>query len=332
MPYGEVISRSFSIFWRHRYLWLLGALGGGEAVGGGAGSFSNVGNVFNGSSGSGGATGGGGSPAGADVGSQLSGWFTDNLPLLIVLACLFLLFLIAYFFVSCIAAGATVRAAAEHDAERPFDLRLAWQAGRASFLSILGLRLMGLLAVLIALALLALLGLLGFVSAAAGQNAGIAVAVVLGILLTLALIPVAIGLTLALTLATRSIVLEQLRPFAALGRGTRLLFQRLGRVLLLWLIQVVLALALGIVAAIASFVLLIPMAAILGIGYVVDGLEGALTTGAVLLLVYLIATIALNGAAGSYVSTYWTLAFRRLELQSPPVPPVSYASGPVASA
>ena len=42
MRYGELLSRSFSITLRHRYLWLL-AIFSGESGGGGSGNFSGPG-------------------------------------------------------------------------------------------------------------------------------------------------------------------------------------------------------------------------------------------------------------------------------------------------
>src|SRR5947209_6278765 len=147
MRYGEVVERSLLVFWRHRYLWLLGALGGGESVAGGFGNFGAAGQGPGGGS----DNGAGGLPD--QFSAQFGQWFGGSLPLLGALLALLGLFLVAYFLLSCLATGATVRAAAEHDAERPFGLGLAWQAGRQSFLPILGLRLLGLLIALPAVVL-----------------------------------------------------------------------------------------------------------------------------------------------------------------------------------
>src|SRR6266550_8455485 len=133
MRYGEVVERSLLVFWRHRYLWLLGALGGGESVGGGFGNFGVAGQGPGGTS----DTGTGSLPD--QLSTQFGQWFLADLPLLGALLGLLALFLVAYFFLSCVSVGATVRAAAEHDAERPFGLGLAWRAGRQTFLPILGL-------------------------------------------------------------------------------------------------------------------------------------------------------------------------------------------------
>ena len=314
MPYGEIVSRSFSIFWRHKYLWLLGALGGGETAYGS--NFGNLGgNAFTGS----GNPGGGGN--GPDVAAVFGHWVVQNIGLIAVLVALVLVFFIIYFFVSCVAMPATVRAAAEHDADRPFDFRLAWRAGVSAFLSVLGLRLLTLLVVLAVLIILILLVALGIGFAASGQGGGVVLAIALGILLVLAFIPFSIGLGLTVSLAIRAVVLEERGMFAALRRGFQLFTSRLGRVLLLWLIQFGLALALGVVLNLLSLVLLLPLAALLALAYFSGGgIEGLLTAGAIALAVYVIGVIVLGGAAGSFMTTYWTLGFRRLEVETPRYP------------
>jgi hypothetical protein len=322
MRYGEVISRSFAIFWRHKYLWLLGALGGGESVGGGASFFNLLG------SGPGGG-GGGGNQVSPEVAAELNRWFLDNLVLLIVLLALLAVLTIAYFLLSCLTTGAAIRASAEHDAERPFDFGTAWRAGRQTFWSILGLRLLSLLFGLVVLALFGVLAVVGFSSAAAGQNAGAAVAAVLGVLLFLLLIPVAIGFGLTWTLATRSVVLEQRPVLAAVGRGFQLLTGRLGRVLLLWLISIALSIAIGIALGVALLVLALPLAGVVFAAAINGGLEPALTVGAVAVAIYILVSVVVSGAAGSYLTAYWTLAFRRLEMEAPAAaPPYYYPAQP----
>ncbi len=318
MEYGELITRSFTIFWRHRYLWLLGALGGGEAVGGysPAGSFSNA---FGNRS----ATGGTGTAS-----TQLQVWLTAALPLLIGLGVLFAVLLVVYFFVSCVSTGALVRAAAEHDAERPFDLRLAWQAGLQTFSSILVLRLLVLLVVVVVVGVFGGLVALGIVSAANQQPAATALTVLVIVVLALVAIPAALGFGIVVQLAIRAIVLEQLGTTDALARGFRLLFARLGRVLLVWLLSIGLGIGAGLAVGLGLVVLALPLVLLAAVVYAVGGLTALLTVGVVLVVLYTIASILVGGAAGSFLSTYWTLAFRRLEIDAPPAPTRAYPYPP----
>lgn len=318
MPYGELITRSWTIFWRHRYLWLLGALGG--SLGGGSGFSGNF--------------GGGGGGGGAGPGSpELGRWISDNLGLLIGLGVLvFLLFLVYVLVVASIAVGALVRAAAEHDAERPFGLGPAWQAGLQIWLRVLGLRVVaGLCFLAVALvftAAVVLLVLFGVASANSRQGGGVALAVLLGIGLAAIFIVAAIAYSLVVMLATISLVLEQRGIFASFFRGFRLFFNRLGRVLLVWLISIPLSIVIGIATAVAAAVVAVPLVLIGVAVYAGLGLSAALTVAVVLLLLFTIGAIALSGAAQSYLTVYWTLAFRRLELDAPPVPAFAYGQPP----
>jgi hypothetical protein len=308
MDYGLLITRSFTIIWRYKYLWLLGALGGGEGVSA-YNPTSNLGSSFQN-------RGGGGPAAG-----QAASWLSAAAPWLVVLGVLLLLLLIAYFFVSCISTGALVRATAEHDAERPFDLRLAWQTGLGTFVPILALRLLVLLFVVVVVLLLGGLIALGVVSIVNQQGAAAALAFVVAALLLLLLIPIGIGAGIAVALATRAIVLEQLGAIAALERGFRLLFGRLGRVLLVWLLSIALGIGASLVLGLALVVVGVPLA-LLGLAvYAAGGLGAALSAGTVLLFLFTIVSILASGAVGSYLSAYWTLAFRRFEIDVPPPTP-----------
>jgi hypothetical protein len=311
MRYGEVIERSLSVFWRHRYIWLLGALGAGESVGGGFGNFGVAGQ----------------SPGTSDTATgsvpdqlttQFGQWFTADLPLLVALLVLLGLFGLGYFVLSCVSVGAAVRAAAEHDAERPFDLGLAWRAGRQTFLPILGLRLLGLLVALPGVALIGGVVLLAVISALRGSADGIVIAVLAAIVLVPVVGLAAIVLGVVWTLATRSIVLEQLGVGGALRRGIDQVSRRFSRVALLWLIALGVGIFCGLAGGIAAGLLLLPFLAVLAVTYATAGVDAALTGGAVLLLLYIVVVVFLNGALGSFLTTYWTIAFRRLDLDPSP--------------
>jgi hypothetical protein len=328
MRYGELVTRAFSIAWRFKYLWLLGILGGADVGSGGFGAnFSGLGNVPNGSSGGG--TGNG--SAAAEAGQAVGRFLVDNLGLIVALGVLLLLLAVAWFLLSCVTTGSLVRAAAEHDAERPFGLGDAWRAGLRTFWSILGVRLLGILLGLVVLVAIGALAALGVVTAVSGPRGGLVAVVALGIVLVPVLIVLAILAGLVLILATRAVVLEERGAGAAVGRGVQLLRTRLGRVLLAWLIQV----ALGFGAALAVTIALIPVillaAGVVIAAVVAGGPLAAVAIGIPAGLVLLVTGVALTGVAGSYLSTYWTLAFRRLELDAPqpaPWPPAAYPQTP----
>jgi hypothetical protein len=311
MRYGELITRSLSITWRYKYLWLLAILGGADVYGSSGWPSGNYGSPF------GRGTNNGTSPSPSDVARQVSQFISDHLALILTGIVVLVVLWLAWFLLSCITTGALVRASAEHDAERPFRLGLAWRTGLGTFGTILGIRLIELLLGLVALAGFAGLALLGYVAYSQGQDATLGLIIAIGIGLVLLLIPVEIAVGLVFILAVRAAVLEQRGAIPSLGRGLSLFTSRLGRVLLVWLIQVALGLGAGIALAI---VLILPLVLVVLVAIAVGVSAGAgvgVAVGLALGLLWTIVLLVLEAAVGAYFSTYWTLAFRRLELPSP---------------
>jgi hypothetical protein len=307
MPYWEIVTRSFKISWRHKYLWLL-ALFAGESGGG-----------FNFNSGSFTPPGSNGSNKAPDlnaINQQVLPWLAHNSGLIVAAAAIFILMAIAFFVLAAVCEGAVVRAAAEHDAERPFGLGMAWRTGRATMGAMIRFRLLVLvlgLPVLIVFALLAI----GLVAAIARNNAAaIAVLVLIGVLFILATIVFVVALTFVNRLGARAVVLEQIGATAALGRGYRLLRKRLGRVLLVWLLSVAVGIALGICVAIAGAVLVVP-AVVIGFAAYASGSSAWWLVIVLAALILLPIFLVISAFLAAQSSTYWTLAFRRLEIDQP---------------
>jgi len=307
MPYWEIVTRSFKISWRHKYLWLL-ALFAGESGGG-----------FNFNSGSFTPPGSNGSNKAPDlnaISQQVLPWLAHNSGLIVAAAVIFILMAIAFFVLAAVCEGAVVRAAAEHDAERPFGLGMAWRTGRATMGAMIRFRLLVLvlgLPVLIVFALLAI----GLVAAIARNNAAaIAVLVLIGVLFILATIVFVVALTFVNRLGARAVVLEQIGATAALGRGYRLLRKRLGRVLLVWLLSVAVGIALGICVAIAGAVLVVP-AVVIGFAAYASGSSAWWLVIVLAALILLPIFLVISAFLAAQSSTYWTLAFRRLEIDQP---------------
>lgn len=309
MQYWQLVSRSFAIAWRHKYLWLL-ALFAGES-GGGASFNSSTPRPI-------------GSPRGTEnipdfnsFPQQVSDWFSQNFGLVVVIAVLLILLTIAFFVLAAVCEGAVVRASAEHDAERPFGLRVAWRCGVMTMGTIIRLRLL-----LLALGLpvfLVLLGLLaGLVVAIVAHNVGAAVALGLVLLLLfLAAIPYSIYLSFLNRLGARAAVLEQLGARAALVRSHRLVFKRLGRVLLVWLLSIAIAIALGLGAALVLAILVVP-AFVIGFVAYTNGSAVLWIVVAIIAVILLPALLIVQGFILAQGSTYWTVAFRRLEIDQAP--------------
>ena len=306
MPYWEIVTRSFKISWRHKYLWLVAFFAGEGSAG-----FN-----LNGPSGPLGSNGNGRRPDVGAVNQQVSQWLAENIGLIVAGSAAIVLLAIAFFVLAAVCEGAVVRAAAEHDAERPFGLGMAWRTGRATMGAIIRFRLLIIALALPVVVVFAAL-VLGLLSAIGGNNgAAIVVLVGIAILFGLAAIIYAVVIAFIDRLGARAVVLEQLGAMAALGRGYRLLTQRLGRVLLVWLLSVAVGIALGICFAIVGAILVVPAAAIAFATYASGSPVWWLAVVLAFLILLPILLVA-QAFLAAQSSTYWTLAFRRLEIDQP---------------
>ena len=324
MPYWELVTRSFRIAWNHKYLWLI-ALFAGE---GGGASFNF--NFSQGTQRRGTTTA---PPDYSAVQEQVTTWISDHIGLIIAVAVVWLLLIVAFFILGAVCEGATVRASAEHDAERPFHLVWAWRSGVSTMWTMIRFRLLivalGLPVLVTAVALAA--GII--LSIASGNGAATAILILFGLLLALAAIVYLVYLGFLDRFGARALVLEQLMARPALVRGHGLLRKRLGRSLLVWLLSI----AVGFVVAIVTACFL----AIVGAPLVVIAIAmaSAGSTPIQMLPLILVAVIVLAGfslVVGGFLaaqaSTYWTLAFRRLDLEYAPAYPQPAPQPPPAPA
>jgi hypothetical protein len=112
------------------------------------------------------------------------------------------------------------------------------------------------------------------------------------------------------------VVLEQIGAAAALGRGYTLLRRRLGRVLLVWLLSVAVGIALGICVAIVGAILVLP-AGVIAFGAYASGSSTWWLVIVLAALILLPIFLVISAFLAAQTSTYWTLAFRRLEIDQP---------------
>lgn len=307
MQYGQILSRALSISWRHKYLWLL-ALFAGE----GAASISS-----SWAGGSGTSRGTANSMAAPDW-AQVTAWITAHATLLWAIAIVMVALCVFFFLLSVVANGALVKGSAEHDADRPFTLGLAWKAGLASFWPILQLKLFALLVVLTSLVVIGGLVAIAVIAGTGGVTAVSVGAAVAAALLVLVAIPFWVAFGVALLFAVRAVVLDGMGASMALGRGFRLIGQRLGRVALLWVLMLAVSLVAAMAAGIGIALLTILVAVIVAGAAFAGGFVGAVIFGVPFALGWLAVVLAVGGAVNAFVSTYWTLAYTRLELEFQP--------------
>jgi hypothetical protein len=310
--------RSFAIVWRHKYLWLLAVFAG---EGGGASFNYNAPIQPSGK--------GGGPPDFTTIPQQVATWLSQNIGVVVVIVAVFLVLVIGLFILAAVCEGALIRASAEHDADRPFRLRLAWRTGVSTMGTIIRFRL---LLIALGLPVLIVVGAIatGIILAIVSHSYGVAVAIgLIGLLFFLTAVVYGIYLGFLDRLGTRAVVLEQVGARAALVRGHRLLKKRLGRVLLVWLISIATAIAVGICTAIVFAILALPTLFIGIAGYATGSplFWIALVVAAVILIPL---ALVVEGFVIAQSSTYWTLAFRRLEIDQAPAYGYMPAAPPIS--
>jgi hypothetical protein len=230
--------------------------------------------------------------------------------------------------ISAVANGAIVKGSAEHDDGRPYGLGAAWRAGLAGFWQVLALKLFVLLAGLATLIVVGGLALIAVVSGFSG-NPALAASTGAGAgVLGLAAIPFWIVFQVVVLLAVRSIVLDGMAPSRALARGFDLVRHRFGRLALLWLLIVGLDFVAGLAFGIGIAIVTVALAGAVAVGYFSAGVLVAVIAGVVLGIPWLAIVLGAAGAVGAFTSTYWTLAYRRLELEPEPAAPVPVTPSP----
>ena len=308
MNFGATLTRALAITWRHRYLWLLALLAGeGEAYG-----LDDVRSVVTGRNRAAG-------PSGTMTRGELAAWVAAHAALIWTAALALGLLLVVLLLVSAVASGAVIRAAAEHDRERPFGLRMAWRAGIRTWWPVLQMKLV---AVLVTLGLLATIGSLVAVAVVGGMGGHLALAVGAGAtaaVLLLLVIPGWIVFEVAVLLAMRAIVLDGRRPRAALSAGFGLIRRRPGRVALTWLLVAAAAVVGGVAIGIAVVIVALPLGAAVAGAYVAGGISAAVAAGVVAGLAWLAVALTLSGALDAFTSTFWTLAYLRFDQEPRPV-------------
>lgn len=293
MNFGEVLSRAWKITWNYKVLWVFGLLASLAGSGGGNGAQNNF------------RTGRENQIPGftiPDVGFEnAAGWIV---PLLILAA---LVLVVVVVLLSALGRAGLARGAwlADSGAER-LSFNQLFAEGRTYFGRVLVL---GILSFIIAILLLLLIGLpTGLATAFTG---GIGALCFLPLMCLL--IPVFIAISLVFDLGVIAITGEDLGVEAGLRRGFEVFRAHLGE-------MIALTLVLWIGSAIVSFVISLPMLAITMpflAGWLFNPEQevlamGSLMVGVILFFLYLPVLLATKAVLTTYVTTAWTLAFRRL--------------------
>lgn len=320
MDFGEVLSKSWRIVWKHKVLWIFGILAGCARSGGGGGSASSF--NWQGSGTGSQPFGQGFSPSNPQFGTELEQWISTHLELLLAAIVLFILLILLIVLirlalgtigqVGLIRGVADVDAGAEH-----LRFGALFKSTYPYFWRVLGLAVLAELAFFIVVMFFVAI-LVGLALAAGLPTQGVGVLVVLPLLCIFipVLIIARVVVDIIIQLADRGIVIEDLRLGNSIRRGWELFKKELGPVLLIGLITAVVGFVVGIVIAIP----LIFVALATGIALATNTGSFSWTpiiTGGACILVYLPVLLAASGLLLSYRQSVWTLTYLRLTRNKP---------------
>jgi hypothetical protein len=299
MDYGRVIQDAWNLTWRYRFLWVLGFFAGGAV----------------------GVPSGGNGPVqwrmqGSDLGLPASpgdalppGW-----PLIIALIVGVIALVLALWL---IAQGGMARATADLARGQPSSLGQAWRAGTRLAWRYLGLWLLLCVGIVLIAAIIGALVALALapalISMPVPRWTTLLLGVAIGLPLVLALIVALIVVSIVIAYAQRIIAMEDVGATAALRHGWGVLQAHPRESLLLWLMNVGLAIGAGLVLGIVTLVVGGLIAGAVALVWLASGqgpaLIGAIALAAVVLIALLVVLVAI---ANTFFWSYWTIGYVRL--------------------
>ncbi len=305
MDYGEVLSKAWRIIWKFKILWIFGIL---ASCGRSAGSGGNSGFRFQ------------GNPPFRQQFNFPPGQFPNfltNVPnwIWILLALLILGLIVVAIVLNAIGRAGLVHGVNLADDGAPaLPFGSLFSSSMHYFWRILGLNLLiGLVVLIVVLVIIAGSVGLGF---AAQNTPGVAFLFICLIPIICVLVLVGLVLSVWIEQSNIAIVTEDVGIFSALGRGWEVVTKNIGPFILLTIILALIGLVVGFIFAIPLIFIFIPL--ILGFASGVERVAGgsAIVSG-LLFLIYLPILIILSGILQSYVTSVWTLTYRRLTGRGP---------------
>jgi len=241
MEYGKLLNRSVNIVWQNKFLIIVGflaALGSGSFGGGGGGN-GDLGQF-------------------PEVEAEIAALAVG---LIIALVCVVLFVGIVLWAVSTIARGGLIASVDSIESGEKSSFRQSWSAGWHRAWTLLGI---GLLPAIPALILFVVgvmaLGAYGGIFAlfdeefAQVTTAGLAITIAL---FACILVPIMLVLSILRNFAERACMLENLGVIDAYRRGTSVLRANLGEAIILFLLQIVIFIVLGVLFLLGGFILVL---------------------------------------------------------------------------
>jgi hypothetical protein len=302
MDNGKTLSRSWSIVWENKWLFVLGFLAALGSGGGGGGS-SNF-----------------RSQAPEDISSQIPGNFSDILnqitPFIFVLICFFIVLGIILWLLRLVGEAGMIASVDRIEAGEKLTFRDGFRAGTSYLKNMVGLSLVFYGPFLVVGLIFAIVGIsyaiANFGSAADLSIRSFGLAALCFIPLACILGIAALVVSFVYPMAQRGIIIEKLGVMDGIRRGWQVLRENLGEIILLAVIFVVIGFIVGIVALIVAA----PLALLFIIPAVLAAIQGgtAFTVGNIIfgvlgVIVFILIVAAISSILRAFQSAAFTLGY-----------------------
>lgn len=314
VDYGQVMRDNLSQVWRHKSLWFLGLFSGtASALGGWSCDYNEYVTV----------PGQDEDATARGAAESITGWMQDHLSLVVTVALLAVLLGVLLWLWSVFCHGAVIASARDAHRGEPAGFRRAIDHGKRNFRPLLPYSLLVTAIPLVALFALAaaaasiffllasgnaaLITAGGLLSGAIGLATISTVLSTLGLLGFFFLVPVAaVAAFILFNLGSRAVVLEGMRPIAALRDAASLLFDNLTSAAMLFIISVGISIGTTIVMMFAVLMAAIPALLAWGWAYSSGWTLPSLLAAGLLSLPPLLVGLVFVAGLNTYFTFYWT--------------------------
>ena len=277
IDYWGLVTRSFHILWKYKFLWFFGFF----AAGGGGGS-------------------GNSSQWGEHAGPQAREWLATHVELIAVLVMGMVVVWFIFFVMGLLSKGALIGSIAHAEREHDITFGRAWEIGYRNFLKMLGIALIALVVFFVGMFIFAVPIILPLFAGDAGAGIAIAIAA----LLFIPFLAFAFLVAFTVTYAEREAVLRNQGIFESLRLGWELTKKYFWNSMVVWLVSLVSGLVFMFGIVFGLMLVAVPFI-LLGLLNVFAALVVGIPIGIALIII-------ISGALGTYDYSLWTLAYIRI--------------------
>lgn len=245
--------------------------------------------------------------------STIANWLNAHMPEVLIVSAAFIIICLIILYISYSARAGLIYGVNSVEEGKDGDFHKDFAAGKKYFWRFIGLRAL----IAITLVLILILVVLAFVGAfvlAASYSSWLMIPIaLLCVPAIFGFVLLAVYVSLASALAERYIVIKNLPIIESIDKSIHLVRQKLGVVVIAWLITIVINLVAGIVYTI---VMIVPAIASVSIGvasYAIGKTTGLLIAVPLLVIILVAVSLFVQGLFVTYISSYWTLVFKGLE-------------------